>query len=380
MAESVTALAGPSVDIVEEAPREGVQIESRSITTGEKIELINRLSATGLRTIVVGSFVSPRWVPQMADVEDVIRGIRPVSGVRYRALAFNARGRERRDALMPPLSAIPAVERHATRVHLCDTFLRRNVNRRQSDEIAAWGATVQAAVDAGAAEAGFGLNAAWGSNWAGEFDLALRMDMLARQHALWCEAGIPATTVWLGDPMGWNSPNAVAEQVAEIIETWPEVTTIHLHLHDTRGLALTSAYAAFATLGDAHRLVIDTSLGGIGGCPYCGNGRATGMIPTEDFVHLLDRLGKPTGVDLTALIDASTWLERVIGRPLSSRVSHAGPCPGPGARYPVALPLVETFEEAQHFRVGKRAYAESRSPWRPVDPMFELIPAMTKEP
>ncbi len=365
----------PAVEIVEEAPREGMQIESRSITTAQKIELINRLSRTGLTHIVVGSFVSPRWVPQMSDIEDVLAGIEPVAGVRYRALAFNAKGRERRAAFEPPISAGPDEERYSTVVHLCDTFLRRNINMRQSDEIAGWPGIVKAAANAGARAAGISINAAWGSNWRGEFSQEERTRLLAEQYEIWARAGIPVTRVWIGDPMGWNLPHQVAAQLAEIRRRWPSVTTFHLHLHDTRGCALASAYSALAELGPECRLVIDASLGGIGGCPYCGNGRATGMIATEDLAHMLQRMGLVADVDVAELIEIATWLAAVIGRSLRGRLPYAGPCPDEPSRYPVLLPLIETLEEAQHFRIGPRAYAGSRAPWRAQDPLYELADA-----
>jgi hydroxymethylglutaryl-CoA lyase len=362
----------PSVEIVEEAPREGMQIESRSITTAQKIELIDRLSRSGLSHIVVGSFVSPRWVPQMADIEEVLAGIHPVPGVRYRALAFNEKGRARRAAFEPPLSDGPDEERHATGVHLCDTFLRRNINIRQSDEIASWPGTVKAAADHGARAAGISVNAAWGSNWRGEFSQEERTRLLGEQYELWQRAGIPVTRVWIGDPMGWNMPHQVAAQLTEIRRRWPSITTVHLHLHDTRGCALASAYSALDALGPECRLVIDASLGGIGGCPYCGNGRATGMIATEDLAHLLQRMGLVSGIDLAALIETATWLAAVVGRPLRGRLPDAGPCPDESSRDPLLLPLIETLEEARHFRVGPRAYAGSRAPWRAQDPLYEL--------
>lgn len=363
----------PHVEIVEESPREGMQIESRSIPTASKVELIDRLSATGLQTIVVGAFVSPRWVPQMADVADVIDGITPVPGVRYRALAFNERGQQRRAALTPPLSDGPEVERFTTRVHLCDVFVRRNINIRQADEIAGWPRKIAAATEKGATSAGIGLNAAWGSNFVGEFSSGERTELLRRQYDLWSAAGVAVRRVWLGDPMGWNAPHQVSEQIQIIRREFPAITSFHLHLHDTRGLALASACAAIAALGPEHELLIDSSVGGIGGCPYCGNGRATGMIATEDLTALLQRAGQQQQVDIDKLIETSTWLAGVVGRPLHSRVVHAGGFPTADRLYPVDLPLIETHEEAQHFRVGPRAYAQSRAPWKSGDALFEVL-------
>lgn len=363
----------PQVEIIEESPREGMQIESASISTADKIELVDRLAATGLRTIVVGSFVSPRWVPQMADIAEVVSGISPVEGVTYRALALNRRGVELRDRHIPPLAPIEDRDRYATRVHLCDVFVRRNTNRRRADEIDGWGRSVARGVDAGLEEAAIGVNAAWGSNWAGEFSLGERLSVLERQHALWAEHGIPVTKVWIGDPMGWNTPQQVAEQLEAIRNRWPSITTFHLHLHNTRGLALTSAYAALCALAPEHTLILDSSVGGIGGCPYCGNGRATGMIPTEDLVHLLDSLGIDTGIDLAELIETSWFASRIVGRMLDGHVSRAGPRPQGSERYSPDLPLVETFEEALHFRCGERVVAGGRRPWGPTDPLYELV-------
>lgn len=363
----------PRVEIVEESPREGMQIESRSIPTSAKIELIDRLSATGLRTIVVGAFVSPRWVPQMSDVADVIAGITPAPGVRYRALAFNERGRQRRAELTPPLSDGSDAERFTTRVHLCDVFVRRNINIGRADEIAGWPAKVAIAIEQGATAAGIGLNAAWGSNFVGEFGSDERTELLRRQHDLWTRAGVPVRSVWLGDPMGWNAPHQVAEQIAIIRREFPAIARFHLHLHDTRGLALASAYAAMAALGPDHELLIDSSVGGVGGCPYCGNGRATGMIATEDLAVMLQRAGQQRQLDVDALIETSRWLAAVVGRRLHSRVAYAGAFPAPDQLYPVDLPLIETYEEAQHFLVGPRAYARSRAPWKPGDALSEVL-------
>jgi hydroxymethylglutaryl-CoA lyase len=358
----VTAAEGlPTVEIVEESPREGMQIESTTISTTEKILLIDALARTGLKKIVVGSFVRPTWVPQMGDIEDVIAGIHPVPGVTYQALALNRRGAERRAEHSPPLTLPEGPELHATRVHVCPIFVRRNTNREQQDEIDRWPTIIKVAQDQGVTQAGIGLNAAWGSNWLGPFSLQQRMDLLQRQHQMWEAAGINVTKVWLGDPMGWNSPHVVGEQVKTITSTWPNISTFHLHLHNTRGMAMTSMYAALTELTKRHTLVVDTSIGGIGGCPWCGNGRATGMIATEDMVEILEALGISTGIDMDALIEASHLASQIVGRSLDSHVARAGPRPLPDRLYPIDLPIIETFEQAQHFRCGPIAYAGARS-------------------
>ena len=128
---------------------------------------------------------------------------------------------------------------------------------------------------------------------------------------------------------------------------------------------MASTYAALCSLEPTDTVYFDGSIGGIGGCPYCGNGRATGMVATEDLMHLLNRMGIETGVDLDRVIDCVWMLEEMIGRPTMGHVSKAGPCPV--ARkdwYDPNMPLVETFEQARHFRLGPKAYGEGQRPWK----------------
>ncbi|WP_240484292.1 citramalate synthase [Pseudarthrobacter sulfonivorans] len=354
----------PAVRINEELMREGMQIESAEIRLEDKVRLLEALSQTGLKYIVAGSFVSPRWTPQMAEVDALLDKFTPVPGVNYSALALNSRGAERAQVHTPPLSPGDGLPR--TFVHVCDVFVRRNANRSQADEISSWPDTVQRAVAEGKIEAGIGINAAWGSNWLGEFSLSERMDLLEKQHRLWTAAGIRVAEVVIGDPMGWNMPDAVEEQLLAIRSTWPEITRFHLHLHNQRGTAPISIYAALRTLTEECELILDTTVGGIGGCPYCGNGRATGMMPTEDLVDLLHELGIETGVDLDALIEVVILTEEIIGHPTDTHVARTGPRPRGERLYAMDMPFVETFEQAQHFRVGPSAYAGAPSPWKSV--------------
>lgn len=352
----------PKVRIIEEGMREGMQIESVDITLESKLKLLDALSRTGLGTIVVGSFVSPKWTPQMAHIEELMRRFRPVPGVTYTALALNAQGHERMRQFTPPLTPDPYLPR--TMVHLCDVFVRRNTNRSQAAEIAEWPAIVADAVEQGVTEAGIGINAAWGSNWLGPFEQNSRMDLLSQQHELWTAAGVAVTRVWIGDPMAWNVPDQVGSQLAVIQQRWPEIQTVHLHLHDARGTALLSAYQALQVVSPMHTLILDSSIGGMGGCPYGGHGRMTRMIPTEDLVDLLNELGIPTGIDLDLLIEAAHLAEEVVGHPLWGHVSKAGPRPRGDRLFAMDMPFVETEEQAQHFRLGPQAYDGARSPWR----------------
>jgi len=291
-----------------------------------------------------------------------VRGFHPKPGVRYHALALNERGVERLREFVPPLT--PPRRGFQTMAHLCDVFVRRNKNRSQAQEIAAWPKTVAAAREHGAEEAGIGINAAWGSNWVGEFTQDQRMHMLRRQAALWDEAGIRVTRVSLGDPMGWNMPDQVERQLVAIKEQWPDVHDVNLHLHDTRGVALTSAYMALRVLEAGDTLRLQPALGGLGGCPYCGNGRGAGVIATEDLVHLLEGLGIPTGVDLDRLIEAVWLAEEVVGHPLWGHVSKTGPRPRYDRLYAMDMPFIETHEQAKHFLKGPGVYEGALAPWK----------------
>lgn len=370
----------PTLEIIEEGMREGMQIESATITVDSKIRLLDALSATGLKTIVVGSFVSPKWTPQMADIDELVRRFTPAPGVSYTALALNERGRQRMSEYMPPL--VESREYPRTMVHLCDVFVRRNTNRSQAEEIAAWPVVIDQAVRAGAQSAGIAINAAWGSNWLGPFDQDYRMSMLGRQHDLWSAAGVSVNQVWLGDPMAWNMPDQVSSQLRAIQDRWPDIERYHLHLHDARGTALLSAYEALNVLDQHRTLVLDTSIGGMGGCPYGGHGRMTRMVPTEDLVDLLNELGVTTGIDLAKLIEVGLLAEEIVGHSLWSHVTKAGPRPRGAALYPMDLPFIETEEQAQHFRRGPSAYLGAPSPWtEPIQsPARSALNLDAKEP
>ncbi len=368
----------PRVHITEECMREGMQIESADISVEDKVRLLDALSATGLRHIVVGSFVSPRYTPQMTGIEDLLARFTPAPGVRYSALALNARGRERMAAWMPPLSETG--EPPSTLCHMCDTFVRRNANISQDDEIASWPETVAAAAAAGARRAGIGVNAVFGSNFEGPVELGQAFALLEAQHHLWEQAGVPVDTVWLGDPMGWCTPDRVRELVAGVRDRWPAITHVYFHLHDARGLALACSYAAIDALDERFDLYLDSTAGGIGGCPYCGNGRATGLAATEDLVNLLEQMGIDTGVDLGRLIEAVWLLEEIIGRPAFGHVSKAGPPPSGADLYDPNLPVIETFAEARHFALGAQVTDAAKRPWRAPIPSPSSRESRRQEP
>lgn len=360
---TATQRSHPRVEIIEEGMREGMQIESANIPVEDKIRLLDALSATGLKTIVVGSFVSPKWVPQMAEIEKIVEGFTPVGGVRYTALALNQKGVERRASFAPKITP-PDPRIGQSKIHLDDVFVQRNTARSMQDEIDALDGVIARAVERGAQEAQVSVNACWGSNWTGEIGEDRRMEILQLQIDKWTAAGVPVTRVHLGDPMSWNTPAAMRSQIRRILATWPEIWHFQVHLHNARGMAPLSAYAAFCELDERHTLVVDTAIGGLGGCPYCGNGRLTRMIPTEDFVHFLESEGIDTGVDLAALIEAVVLAEEIVGHELWGHVSKAGPRPYGSDVYAMDMPFIETFEQAQHFRLGPQVYEGALSPWK----------------
>jgi hydroxymethylglutaryl-CoA lyase len=358
----------PRIEFTEQVMREGMQIESVDISVATKIELLDLLSQTGLKRIVVGAFVSPKYTPQMAEIDEIVGGFLPAPGVNYSALALNEKGRERARRYTPPLApeteAVPLLY-----AHLCDTFVRRNVNISQEHEIANWPQLIEAALERRAERAGIGIGAAFGSNFEGPFTNEQRMEMFHRQHEQWAEAGIPVRNLVVADPMGWVTPWAVEELLHAVLRDWPEIDRFDLHLHNSRGLALASTYEAIRILDERHEVHFDTAAGGIGGCPYCGNGRATGMVATEDFVNMLEEMGVDTGVDLDALIRFVWRLEGVLERPAFGFVSKAGPHPRGSKLYDANLPLVETLDEAKHFLLGTEVVEHQLRPWREPIPI-----------
>ena len=354
----------PDIVYIEEVMREGMQIEDVRISVVQKVALLDALSLTGLDQIVVGSFVSARYTPQMTCMEELASSFRPQPGVTYLALALNARGVERAQAYSPPLTVERGSGKPRLGCHMCDVFVRRNVNRSQADEMATWPRIIEKAKAKGVTEAGIGVNAAFGSNFLGEFPVEALMRLLEIQHALWDEAGIAVTEVKLGDPMGWCHPAKVTRLLQWIKHKWPRVNDFGLHLHNSRGMAMTSIYAAITTLDKDDTLRIEGTLGGIGGCPYCGNGQATGMVATEDLVHMLQGMGYHTSVDLSKLVECVYMLENMLGRMTWGHVSRAGPRPDGAAQLlDINAPFIETLENAQHFRRGQAAYEGGLVPW-----------------
>lgn len=355
----MTSLLPKSVDITDDTMREGLQIERPDIPVSEKLRLLDALGETGAKVISIGSFAHPKWTPSMACIDEIAERFVPKPGVKYTAAVFNKKGFDRADAYYPKIDV--RGRRFGSHVELCDSFARRNYNRTQAQQIAAMDGAVAGAEAAGAQAASVALGNPFGSNFEGPFGLDRRMDFLDMMIGKWHDAGIAVTRVSLLDAMGWNMPHEVRETLTAIRDRWPEVTTFHMHLHNTRGATMASFHEALM-LGATE---FDTSLGGMGGCPYCGNGRAAGHVPTEDFVHLCHEMGIETGYDLDKLIEAASIAEEVVGHALWGHVSKGGPRPHrKDELYPVDMPFVESLEEAAHFRKGPGVYEGQISPWR----------------
>ena len=354
----------PKVIYKEEGMREGMQIEDSSISVDDKIELLDALSETGLNQIVVGSFVSPKWTPQMERIDEIVTRFNPNPDVTYTALALNSRGVERARAYSPPLT----IERDPyprLNCHMCDVFVRRNTNRSQMDEMERWPQIVAQAQELNIQEAGIGCNASWGSNFLGEFPVDNLMTLFERQHSMWDEVGIKVVSCSMGDPMSHCTPAKVEESITRVKERWPEINHFRLHLHNGRNMAIASAYAALRSLSPDDTVELDGTIGGYGGCPYCGNGRATGMAPTEDLLHMMEDMGIETGVDIDKVIDCVWMAERIMGRELFGHVSKAGPRPKRVEQlYDMNMPFVETLEQARHFKEGPSVYEGGIYPYR----------------
>ncbi len=350
----------PKVLITDETLRDGLQIEREGVTLEEKLEILNMMVAAGLNRIVVGAFVNPKWSPQMADSLELVKRLKQTPHVDFFVLALNERGRLERLEYAPPLS----IEKiHATHLHLCPVFIQRNTNRTLEEQEQSWQAPIERSASEGKKEGAIGLSAGWGSNFSGEFTHETRMQLLTKQYEAWNKQGIAVTRIDMADPMAWNTPTAVAQDIKAITQLFPSITDYRLHLHNARGLAMLSMYEAIKHLNHKHTLIADTAIGGIGGCPYCGNGQATGMIPTEDFVHFLETLGIPTGISVDGLIEASARLSEILGRPLHSQVALNGGLPKGDRLYSEDVPAVFTFQEAQHFRLGPKVYEGNVKPW-----------------
>jgi hydroxymethylglutaryl-CoA lyase len=357
----------PKVRWVELCLREGMQIESANIPIDEKVRLLDAVSETGLKRIEIGSFVSPKWTPQMAKTEELVQKFHPKQGVIYTALFMGSQGLPRYLKCCPPLTP-PNQTPNRTTGCACDVFTKRNANLYQAELIAKWPGIIKTAKEQGVKEATISINSPFGSNWVGDIVQDDVMDLYQKQWNMWNEAGITVTGISMADPMGWNMPDQVQRFILAIKERWPEIHNWSFHLHNTRGVALISYYIILTTLGPEDTVSLDGSLGGLAGCPYCGNGRSATMVPTEDFFFMTQEMGiiegELAGVDLNKLCGAVALAEEIIGHPTWGHVSKSGPRPRGDKLYAMDMPFIETLDQAQHFRKGSSVYQGCLSPWK----------------
>ena len=294
-----------SIEIVEVGPRDGLQDETRIVSTEDKLTFIHATVRAGIRRVEVASFANPKRVPQMADAEAVIAGLAD-NQLRAIGLVLNERGLDR--ALATGIGEINAV------VVVSDTFSRENQGMSTSEAIAMWNAVAARARAAGV-RAGVTLSAAFGCPFEGEVSMD-RVLEIANQVA---DAG--ADEISLADTIGAAAPNQMEDLVAAVAEATG--LPLRVHLHNSRNTGFANAVAAIR--GGATAL--DASTGGIGGCPFAP--KATGNIATEDLVHMLERMGISTGANVDVLLENVALVERTIGRTAPGMLSKAGVFPRP---------------------------------------------------
>jgi isopropylmalate/homocitrate/citramalate synthase len=303
-----------TIEISEEGPREGFQIEKAKIGSADKVALIDALSATGVKSIQAASFVSPKLVPSWADAEAVVAGFTPAPGVAYTALWFNAAGLARALAFRDKLTLKGSISLSAS-----EAFSRKNLNRDRPGQLEAMRRQTAVHLAAGVPVTRIGVMAAFGCNYAGDIAPADVLTTVADGLAIAAEAGATIRDLSLADTMGWATPARVERLVGTARERWPELA-LSLHLHDTRGLGIANAYEGLR-LGVAR---YDAAVAGLGGCPFAGQPGAPGNIATEELVLLCEEMGIATGIDLEALIAAARLAERIVGRQLPSAALRSG--------------------------------------------------------
>lgn len=301
------------VRINEEGPREGFQYEKAKIPTSRKIELVDRLSETGLAQIQVVSFVNPERVPGMADADQVVAGMQKKPGVRYTALWLNDAGLRR------AVASGRIDVRGTISLTASEKFLLRNQRRTLQENLAAQAAILDTYQAAGVPIERVSVMAAFGCNFSGDIAPKQVLDLARQGFELAQSRGLDIGWLNLADTMGWATPLAVKRIVGAVREWRPDMQ-ISLHLHDTRGMGIANAYAALE-MGVS---VFDATVGGLGGCPFAGNAAAAGNVCTEDLVFLCDELGIETGIDLDALIACAVLAEEIVGHPLPGSVKTGG--------------------------------------------------------
>jgi hydroxymethylglutaryl-CoA lyase len=290
------------VSIYEVSPRDGLQNEARAVPLEDKKRLLSALIDAGLRRIELTSFVSPRWVPQLADADDLVREMGDPPGVTLSALCPNTRGLERARAA--------GLREIAVFLSASETHNIKNTNKPIDRSLHVFGELVPIAVQANMRVRGY-ISTVWGCPYEGEIDLERCVGLCRDLLSMGCYQ------VSLGDTIGVGTPLQTRRICERFLEEFPE-EQLALHLHDTRGTALANALVGL----DAGITTFDASVAGIGGCPYAPG--AAGNLATEDLVYMLHGMGIETGIDLPRLVEAGQVAETVVRRRLPGKVHQAG--------------------------------------------------------
>jgi hydroxymethylglutaryl-CoA lyase len=289
------------VRIVEVGPRDGLQNEKTIIPAATKIELINRLSLTGLRTIEATSFVSPKWVPQLADAAEVFSAIAKYPDIHYPVLVPNEQGYDRARAVGASEVAVFSAASEA--------FNRKNINASIEESIERFMPILDKARADGVRVRGY-VSTVLGCPYQGEVPVSAVVRVAERMHALGCYE------ISLGDTIGIGTPGKAREMLRAVAQSVP-IEALAVHFHDTRGQALANILACL----EEGVAVVDSAVSGTGGCPYARG--ATGNVASEDVVYMLEGMGIATGIDLDRLVDTGLWLSLQLGRETSSKVARA---------------------------------------------------------
>ena len=289
------------VSLLESGPRDGLQNESQPVPAATKIELVHRLQAAGLRNIEVTSFVSPKWVPQMADNAEVMAGIQRQPGVRYSVLTPNLKGYE--------AAVLSKPDEIVVFTAASDAFCQRNLNCTVAESIERFEPVVQAARAAGIHVRGV-ISTTVGCPYQGDVAPSAVADVSGRMKAL----GVQHLGV--ADTIGVGTPRKVQAAMEAALQHF-DLNAVSGHFHDTYGQALSNTLACL----EMGVWQYDSSVAGLGGCPYAKG--ATGNVATEDVVFMLHGMGIETGINLDALVNAGAFISEALGRPTSSRVAKA---------------------------------------------------------
>lgn len=290
------------VTVYEVGPRDGLQNEPAAVGTVLKLRLIEALTEAGLRHVEVTSFVSPRWIPQLADADEVARAVRPPPGVIYSALCPNEKGLQR--ALGTRLGEV------AVFLSASETHNRRNIAKSIDQTLAVFADVVPQALQHGLRVRGY-VSTAWGCPYEGDVDPKRVLELTQKLLSLGCYQ------VSLGDTIGVGTPLQTKRILERFLAEVP-VEQLALHMHDTRGQALTNVMVGL----EMGIRTIDAAIGGLGGCPYAPG--ASGNLATEDLVYMLERMGIQTGIDAQKLWEAGRLAGALVQRPLPGRVHRAG--------------------------------------------------------